>query len=432
MNAIGCKNKIPDSVIYLFTDVLIKAIAFLTLPLFLKYMSTSEYGEFNVYQSYASFCSVFFALNISKGIVRYYVECGKKKTYLGTVVWVDIVVGCIFSLLFLGEEYALNLSKLPMSGVTLVCIGTIGNSFSNLILEDLRARMEARKYGLCGIFISIVSTALGLVLVINFKENLGLLRYFSVCFPLVVLAFVTTIYIFKRDTAKFDWYTCKYLLSYSLPLIPYTLSTTIIAEVNKIVFSSIGFSEVGIYSFAVNLSSIMYVAVISINRAYQPYLFQALRDGKNPSNKLKQNLLLYFSVYYGFLLLLNFAIRILGNSDYLDTAFVAPIITAGYGYFFLYSLSVNYYYYYKKNWIISFIALASAVVIGSLSYLLIPVWGYVGAALSTFLAYFLMYLVGNVYLKAKMGIKVFSIQQHLVLQGAVLIPAIIKVAIEIV
>ena len=422
---------IPDSVIYLISDILIKAIAFLTLPLFLRMMSTSDYGEFNLYQSYASFFGVFFALNISKGIVRYYVDRENKTKYLGTVVWVDLFLGLFFSALFILEETFLNIAGLGQTAVLLICVGTVCGSFSNLILEDMRARMQALKYGICGLFISIVSTGVGLYLVATADSNKGLLRYVSTCIPLVIIALFTTIYIFKRDTMKFDKDTCKYLLSFSIPLIPYTLSTTIIAEVNKLVFSSVGFSEVGIYSFSVNLSSIIYVAVISINRAYQPVLFKALHDGSDSKKKLKQNLVLYFLAYYGFLVFLNLAIKIFGNEEYSATAYVAPIITAGYGYFFLYSLTVNYYYYYKKNWIISAIAICSAAVIGISSYLLIPLLGYIGAALSTFIAYFLMYLFGALFLKYRMKINAFTLKQHILLQLAIVVPAVIKVFIEI-
>lgn len=427
----GLKIKdLPDSIVYLLSDILIKAIAFLTLPFFLRFMSTSDYGEFNVYQSYTSFFGVFFALNISKGIVRYYVEKENRNTYLGTAIWINIVVGLAFSLLLLAEESIFHMTKLSTIGLLLVCVTTIASSFRDFILEDLRARMEAKKYGLCGISISVISTAIGLLLVSQRNEYLGLLRFLSTGIPLFLLAIFTTIYIFKRDTSKFDVDTCKYLLSYSIPLIPYTLSTTIIAEINKIVFSSIGFSEVGVYSFAVNLSGIIYVTVISINRAYQPYLFQALRDNKSSMKRLKQNIFLYFLAYYFFLLLLNVAIRIFGNEEYFATSYIAPIITAGYGYFFLYTLSVNYYYYYKRNWIISAIALGSAVIIGISSYLLIPKFGYIGAALSTLIAYFSMYLFGTYYLKRWMKKEVFSLKHRIVLQFAIIVPAVLKVIFE--
>ena len=36
--------------IYIISDILIKAIAFLTLPFFLSVMSTEDYGEFSLYQ----------------------------------------------------------------------------------------------------------------------------------------------------------------------------------------------------------------------------------------------------------------------------------------------------------------------------------------------------------------------------------------------
>ncbi len=416
--------------IYIISDILIKAIAFLTLPFFLSVMSTEDYGEFSLYQSYMSVMSLFYALGISKGIVRYYVEKKDEKKYLGTVVWLDIVIGIICSIFVVTEEYLFGQFQLGARKALVISIASICNCLCNLLLEDLRAQMKAFAYAICGLFISILSTGLGWLAVCNFSGNLGYVRYIASIIPLLLLALVTIIYIFKRDSIIFKADVARYLLIYAIPLIPYTLSTTIIAEVSKWVFAKVGFSEVGIYSFSINLSSIMYIIVLSLNRAYQPMLFTCLRDGIDPKPQLKKNLCIFFLMYYIFLIFLNLAIKIFGSQEYMATTYIAPIIVCGYGYFFIYSLVVNYYYYYKKNTIISMIAMLSAGVIAFLNYILIPPLGYIGAALASFISYVVMYYIGAWYLKTKLKIKIFSLQESVCLQMALVLPAFLKVYIE--
>ena len=47
-------------------------------------MSTEEFGEFNVYLTYSSIFVVFFGFNVSKAIVKYYIDNENSKRYLAT------------------------------------------------------------------------------------------------------------------------------------------------------------------------------------------------------------------------------------------------------------------------------------------------------------------------------------------------------------
>ena len=420
---------ITNELVYVVADILIKAIAFITLPLFLSVMSSADYGEFSLYQSYASTMSIFFALGISRGVVRYYVEKENEKKYLGTVIWLDIFLGAICTLIIFLEESIVGGLGVEKGKLVVICVATVCNCICNLLLEDLRARRKAWLYGACGLFISVVSTGLGWCVICNIDVEVGFGRYVSSIVPIVILAIISVVYIFGRDSVRFKKDVARYLLMYSIPLIPYALSTTIISEMSKWSFAKVGFSEVGIYSFALNLASVIYIIVLSLNRAYQPELFMALRDGKSSKKQLTKNLVLYFLMYYGFLIFLDIAIAILGSKEYKSATTIIPIITCGYGYFFLYSLIVNYFYYYKKNIVISIISIISALSIVVFNLVLIPMFGYTGAALATVISYVLMYYLGSIYLDKKLDIKVFSLKESILLQMAVVVPAILRVAI---
>lgn len=72
----------------------------------------------------------------------------------------------------------------------------------------------------------------------------------------------------------------------------------------------------------------------------------------------------------------------------------------------------------------------SAGVIAFLNYILIPPLGYIGAALASFISYVVMYYIGAWYLKTKLKIKIFSLQESVCLQMALVLPAFLKVYIE--
>jgi O-antigen/teichoic acid export membrane protein len=426
---IKIKGIFNNEIIYIASDILIKAISFITLPLFVSVMSTEDFGQFTLYQTYISLFAIFFGLNVYSGIVRYYVEMENEKKYLTTAIWIVILFGFIGSTITITIESYFHILKIPINVLYVICLCAVFSGLINIGLENIRAMLKASLYGFFSLLLSLFSTILGLILVYSMNTELGYWRLISITIPTVLIALILMFGIVKRDRFTFKKETAKYLLIYSLPLIPYALSTTIIAQINRVFLADIGLSEVGIFSFASNLAMIMYVIAISLNRAYQPYLFRALRDGIDSKSRLYQNIGLFYIFYIGFIFCNEILIWIFGNEEYLGAASVIPIIILGYGYFFMYSLVVNYFYYYKRNIMISFFSIISAVIILILNAVLIPLYGYNGAAWATVLAYFSLFVFSLTYAKRRLKINIFSAKQIVAFQIMLFVPFIIKVLI---
>jgi len=69
-----------------------------------------------------------------------------------------------------------------------------------------------------------------------------------------------------------------------------------------------------------------------------------------------------------------------------------PIIVIGYVGVFLYTLYGNYSFYRKKTGLISLATLFAGGINIGLNYWLIPIYGYVAAAYTTLVSYFLLFL----------------------------------------
>jgi O-antigen/teichoic acid export membrane protein len=424
------KSLLTNEMVYVTADILIKAIAFISLPFFVNVMSTSDFGEFSLYQTYISLFGIFFGLNVSSGIVRYYVEKENQKKYLTTLVWLVLGCGFIFSIITIVVESNFPIIGVPIKALYIICICAIFQNLMSIGLENIRAVLNAPLYGLYSLLSSVMSTSLGLVLVYTMQSELGYWRLISTMVSIVILGGLLTIGIIRRDGFTFKKETARYLLAYSLPLIPYNLSTTIIAQINIIFLADIGLSEVGIYSFASSLAMLMYVVAISLNRAYQPYLFRSLRDGTSYRTRMLRNMCLFYVMYVGFIFGSEILIWIFGNKEYSSAAGVMPIIVLGYGYFFMYSLAVNFFYYYRKNFTISLLSMASAGIILVLNIALIPLYGYYGAAWATVISYFSLFSFSYIYIQIKLKIQVLSMKYLLISQGLLVVPVIIKLIIS--
>jgi O-antigen/teichoic acid export membrane protein len=424
------KKILTNEMVYIASDILIKAIAFITLPLFVNKMTPTDFGEFSLYQTYISLFGTFFSLNIFSGIVRYYTEKENEKKHLTTALWINMIFGIIGSgFAFLLESY-FNILNVPFKVLYIICICAVFQGLVSIGLENIRAMIKPLQYGFFSLLISVTSTVLGLILVYSVESELGYWRLISITFSTFLIGIILVIGIVNRDGFIFEKETAKYLLAYSLPLIPYSLSTIIISQINRVFLADIGLSEVGIFSFASNLAMIIYIIAISLNRAYQPYLFRALRDKMDCKTRMYQNIALFYIFYIAFIFFSEIFIWIFGNEEYSSAADVIPIIVLGYGYFFLYSLGVNYLYYYKKNIMISLFSMISAGIIIIFNTVLIPLYGYTGAAWATVIAYFTLFVFTFIYINLNFKINIISIKNMIIFQVMLFSPVLLRLFIS--
>ncbi len=423
------KSVASNELIYIVSDILVKAIAFISMPFFLSIMTTEDFGLFNLYTTYVSILVVFYGLNISTAIVRYYVEKEYGDKYLATAIWNIMINSLVCSVLIAGALKYTDFFVIKTEIVVVLIITTTFNCLGDVGRAVIRAEKRAKLYGASSILNSLISTGIGLFLVYSMQSNLAFWRLVSVCLGSVVIGSLLTIRIFVKDGMKWNFETTKYLLAYSIPLIPFTLSSIILAQVNKFFLADISLSEVGIYSFASNLAMIIFIITSALNNALQPNLFEALRDNTDYKMQLKRNVGIFYFFYIGFIFGSDILVWIFGNSDYTAATMVIPLLVLGYGYFFLYSLYVSFMYYFKKNSKVSFFSIISAVVAVFLNFILIQPFGYMGAALATVLSYFTLFALGYFEVTYRLKIKVFNIKEILLLQGMLIIPVATKIVI---
>jgi O-antigen/teichoic acid export membrane protein len=421
------KNIALNEFVYIISDILIKAIAFISLPFFLNIMTAEDFGGFSLYQTYISIFCVFFGLNVSSAIVRYYIERVDSKKYLATAIWIVVIAGLIFSGLILGVQYLFGFFKMGYKVLVIILISTIFNCLFTVCKEVIRSEKNAKLYGIFSVLNSVLSTGIGLILIYTNKDNLALWRLISVCISSMVIGGSLTIRLICKYGIKGNLQTTKYLLSFSVPLIPYTLSTTILAQVNQLFLSKNSLSQVGIYSFSSNLAMIIYIISMALNRSLQPNLFEALRDNKDYKNQLKRNVGIFYFFYLSFIFGNDVLIWIFGNKEYLASSKVIPVLALGYGYCFLYSIYSNFLYYYKKNKLMSIYAVISAFVIVGLDLFLIPLYGYFGAAYSAMLSYVALFILGYWYVKYRLKISVFSFKIISIFQVCLIFPVVFKI-----
>ena len=95
-------NKIPVtakvSIAYAVCSILQKCLSFITMPLFTRLLTTEQYGQFTVYQSWYGILSIFLTLNLAYGsfstaMVKYEKD---RNGYISAVEGICVMLSLIF------------------------------------------------------------------------------------------------------------------------------------------------------------------------------------------------------------------------------------------------------------------------------------------------------------------------------------------------
>lgn len=389
-NVMGKNTYIKAGIWYTVGNVIIKGLPFLTLPLFVRILSTSDFGIYNTYISYENVISVILGLGISGTIKTAKFDYKEKfDQYVSSVYVLLCVPGLIIGLA------ALSLRKYIYSVVpwltSCILLALIVHSFSSAVysINGVKFVIEG-KYKL-NLLMSLVYTVLNIgmslwLCLFTFPDDRAMGRITGTVLAMSAVAGVVLVLQFKKEKHFICTPYWDYALKMGVPLVPHLLSLALLSSSDKVMIQSmVGDEEVGIYSLAVNLITVLSVLQNSIENAWAPWFYSSL-DKKNYQNIRKANAsLIVFYAYLTicFMLLSPEIIRIFSTAEFKDSIYaVVPLsISAFFG--FIYLIPVNVEYFYKKTMYISIATIATSLINIVLNYFFIIRFGYIAAAYAT-------------------------------------------------
>jgi len=256
-----------------------------------------------------------------------------------------------------------------------------------------------------------------LFMITIFSDNRYYGRTIGSTFGLAMLAIVIIFTLLFRGKIYIKWNYWRYALYLSLPIIPHSLSNVVLAQMDKVMLTSMrSLDESGVYAFYTNAALILNVIWQSLNLAWVPWFFE--RMSKKSYGEIKKVSNLYMNVFLvlslGFMAISFDLVRFIGRTEYLAyNLLIVPLIIATY-FQFLYSLPVNTEFYLKRNRIIAFGTILSALVNVVLNYFLIPIYGFYAAAYTTALTYLLLFIAHYLIYRHVFHIKIFSLKRMII------------------
>ena len=416
---------------YTIGNYLLKGLSFLSVPVFSKLLSTTEYGRYNTFVSYEGILFVLIgaAIHSSYKNARYkygtFEENVATENDYHTFVSVTILFEVISFAVWLLTVNILGNVLSSWLGLDLLSLNLlVVYSFSTAILTcyntDISIRYQYKSFLVIAGLNAVGNILLSVFLVLTlFNNDRYMGRIIGTALPVFLIAMYIVWYYWRNRKPKHVKSFLKWGLSYSLPIVPHGISQVILSRFDVIMITRmIGEHESGIYSFAYNIFMIVSVTMTSLSSAWSPWFYERMHEKNYESiKKYSRYYILGIAVFCALLILLGpelIFILSLGSSKYAASVYCSIPIIAGGFFAFLYNLPADIEYYYGKTKFIALGTTLAAVINIVLNAIFIQKYGYIAAAYTTLVTYALYFVFHYLLYRHIEKEKVFSLAAILV------------------
>ena len=384
--------QVRASLWYTVCSFIQKGISFVVIPLYVRLLTTAEYGEWSVFQSWRDILLIFASLNLYAGVYTKTLvdNPDDRDRYTSSMQGLGTLIAItLMGIYFLTHDWVNKQIGLTTPYMLLLFLYFI--VYPGFAFWTTRQRVEYRyrRMIVVTILISLLTPGLSLLLlqITDLRANALILGYLIVQCGIGLFFYV---YQFIRGKCFFNKKYWKYAAKFNLPLIPHYLSLILLNQMDRIMIQRIcNDSDAGIYSFAYQIASAVNVLISAINGSRVPWTYENLKAKAYSGLKKITNALVLMMA--GIVLLVSLLspeiIGVLGTSEYQVAVYVIPVVTLGVFYTFVYDLYASIEFYFSATKYVMVASVTCAMLNVVLNAVFIPLYGFIAAAYTTLICY---------------------------------------------
>lgn len=396
--------QIKASMWFLVASFLQKGISAITTPIFTRLLSTVEYGQYNVFNSWLSIVNVFVSLYLYAGfyitgLVQHEDQRNKfSSAMLGLTTTLSVgwtVVYCMFHRFW---NNLFGLSSVQMISM-LIMIWT--SAVFQFWAMEQRVDYKYKRLISLTLLVSIFKPVIGVIFVLNSNDKVTARILGLVLVELIAYSgcFVSLMLRGKCFYSKIYW---KEAIVFAIPIIPHYLSTMVLSGADRIMIQKyVNDSASGIYSLAYSISLMMTLFNTALSQTIDPWIYSQIKE-----KKIKELGLIAYPAFL-FIAIVNiiviiFApeiIRIFAPKEYYEAIWVIPPVTMSVFFMFMYSFFAPFEFFYKKTKFIAIATCVGAILNIVLNYIFINAWGYLAAGYTTLVCYIIYAVCHYIFMK---------------------------------
>jgi len=392
-----------------------QVISFLLLPLYTSRLATEEYGNFDFVLTIASFIVPLVTMLMEESMFRFLIDAkteDDKKKIISQSFLFSFGSGGAFSIL---AVFLLIFWKYELGyAILLYSVTMLFSALSNALSRGLG---KIRLYSFSNFLSSLCIIVLNLIFILVFNWGFKALLISNVVSNIIASMFVLSKLRVRHyiSVKGLNIKLMKEMIRYSIPLVPNTISWSIMNTSDRLVLMSfLGASANGLYSVAYKFPNLINTVYSFFNIAWRETSAKIVRDDdiqefKKVYGVIKRGLFSITIVLIG-------AIKVIYpffiNANYSASVVYVPILAISVYYLSLSAFYGGLFTAYKNTNILGTTSLIAAGINLIVDLLLVKFIGIYAAAISTFVAAYFLYWFRK--LKMKIYIDVTSKFDYLI------------------
>jgi O-antigen/teichoic acid export membrane protein len=366
------------------------------MPFYTYILRPEEYSVADLITQSAHLLIPIACLGICDGLFRFALDKNRDKE---VVFSTGICVLTAISVVFLALSPLIFLVDYFKPYVWLIALYVVSANIHSAFAQYVRAKEKMRLFAIQGIVGTILTILLNILFLLVFEW--GIIGY---VLSVAVADILTSTFLFFYDKLYksfkiklFDWKMAKQMVSYSLPLVPTTICWWVTSVSDRyIVTAYLGNAVNGLYSAAYKIPTLLTLVSTCFIEAWH---VSAVRDTTKEDEGMffgqvfESYMGIIFTACAAIIALTKPLTILLYADDYYMSWRYIPVLVGATAFAGLVSY-MGSVYVLKMKPIFSFItSITGALVNIGLNFLFIGVWGAMGAAIATFLSYFIVFVI---------------------------------------
>ena len=383
--------------IYGAGDAAITVVNFLLLPLYIRYLSPSDYGALLILISIETFAKIVNRWGQDGAFMRYYLDRaeGRPRQTLATTIltFLAVVDGALLVAALLGSRWlagALFGGDEYLTPLRLMLVNTFLMAFTFVPFHAMRMMRQARTYSALTFARSAGTTVLRLALVM--AAGLGVTGLYLADL-LVTLALLPVLWRWCQPliARAFSMRELTTSLRFGLPRLPHGLAQQAFDSGNKLLFNVYApLGALGVYQNATTLGMGVKFFLASFETAWAPFYYATARE--TGATEIFRKITTYGIAVLALLVAGTAAVaadlvHLMLSPEYVDAIPVVPLIALGLafqGVYLMTSIGLNLTNRTEYYPAATFAAAAVGLTTG---FVLMPRYGAIGAAIAFLLSF---------------------------------------------
>lgn len=430
MTLVAINSKIIKASVWnIIGTFLLKAISFLSVPIFTRLMSQDDYGYISTYTTYISFMGIVVGLGLNTAIFNARMDFEDRfNDYNSSIIKAAGVV-CVSEVIIANLISSwicppLGLNRLYLNLIIAISFAEyVVNSYYKINTVDFKFKKNV----VFSILNSLFNISLSTFFILLFNDDI-LGKLLGQSLFIVVLALVVFYLIAFKRANTFKLSDVQYSLKVGIPNIFHQFSQLIMSQSDRVmILHFISAAATAKYSVVYTYALVIQMLWNAINEVWVPWLYRKIKIGANEVIiKYSKYYVMIFAILAGIcMLIMPDFMFILAPDSYSDSKDIISIVILATFFLYLYSFFVNLELYHKKNLFTAIATLFAALVNIIGNAILIPMFGYKAAAYTTLGAYLFLMLIHYLITDRILKINIYSISFFAPYSAFVCIMAII-------